>query len=304
LSDLLVRFRQYELERLEMHWVEGTLVLRRSGGKYACLNFENYFSIYGEYWYSLLSNSEMYRETDMDDIVYVPFGMGKLPEYSLFDSAPELMEDIGEVLAQMGQRIEDRGGRMWGSNVNRHDSRQKLLMAQQKMGGVSPRRGRNHLLVKFIPSRYPIQLEYVDLQGERTVEALKGGSYGNAAAGLTRFMSGKLARLRLTWAFQTPEGEAYHRHMVLLRDKDCFMLLWLQDDKQRADAYTADDPVRFLGHIVPAGLVHQDLMRIRNCVDLLLDDIDNTEPVVDRPGEFVPLSLPYEEIRAALVKEE
>ena len=57
-------------------------------------------------------------------------------------------------------------------------------------------------------------------------------------------------------------------------------------------------------HIVPASLVHQDLMRIRNCVDLLLDDIDNTEPVVDRPGEFVPLSLPYEEIRAALVKEE
>ncbi len=45
-------------------------------------------------------------------------------------------------------------------------------------------------------------------------------------------------------------------------------------------------------------------MRIRNCVDLLLDDIDRTEPVVDRPGQFVPLALPYEEIRAELVKEE
>ena len=60
----------------------------------------------------------------------------------------------------------------------------------------------------------------------------------------------------------------------------------------------------FLGHIFPACLVHRDLLRIRNCVDLLLDDIDNTEPVVDRPGEFVPISLSYEEIRTALVKED
>ena len=140
--------------------------------------------------------------------------------------------------------------------------------------------------------------------GGRTTETLRGGSYGNAAAALARFMAENLNRLRLTWAFQTADGGTYHRHMVLLRDNGRFMLLWLQDDKRRADAYTSDDPAVFLGHVVPAGLVHKDLMRIRNCEDLLLDDIDRTEPVVDRPGEFVPLSLPYEEIRAALVKEE
>ena len=215
------------------------------------------------------------------------------------------MEDIGEVLAQMARgKLEDRGGRMWACNVNLHNSKQKLLMAQQKMGGVPPTRGRNHLLVKFTPSRYPVQLESEDLQGERTVETLKGGSYGKAAAALTRFMSEKLARLRLTWAFQAAGGETYQRHMVLLRDNGRFMMFWLQDDKQRADAYTSDAPTMFLRHMVPASLVHQDLMRIRNCVDLLLDDIDRTEPVVDRPGEFVPLSVPYGELRAALVKEE
>ncbi len=305
LSSLLVRFRRDELERLELEWAQGRLVLRRDGGKYACLYFENRFGGSSDYWYSLLSDSEMYRTADSSDIVYVPFGMGKLPEYSIFESAAELMEDMGEVLAQMGRgKLEDRGGRMWACAVSLHDSRQKLLMAQQKMGGVSPVRGRNHLLVKFIPSRYPAQMESEDLQGARTVEILKGGSYGNAAAGLTGFMAEKLARLRLTWDFQTPEGETYHRHLVLLRDNGRFMLLWLQDDKQRADAYTSDDPLPFLGHLAPACLVHKDLMRIRNCVDLLLDDIDRTEPVVDRPGEFVRLSLPYEEIRAELVKEE
>jgi len=304
LSSLLVRFRRDELERLELEWIEGRLALCRDGGKYACLYFENRFSDYGDYWYSLLSDSEMYRTVDSNDIVYVPFGMGKLPVYSVFESAAELMEDIGEVLALMGRgRLKGWGGRMWSCNVNLYSGKQKLLMAQQKMGGVSPRRGRNHLLVKFIFSQYPVQMESEDLQGKRTLEILKGGSYGDAVAALSRFMAEKLARLRLTWAFQTAEGETYHRHMILLRDNGRFMLLWLQDDKRRADAYTSDEPVPFFGHQVPACLVHRDLMRIRNCVDLLLDDTDRTEPVVDRPGEFVPLSLPYEEIRAALVKD-
>jgi len=307
-SSLLVRFRRDELERLEMDWVEGELVLRRDGGKYACLYFENHASVYnyGDYWYSLLSDSEMYRTVDGDDIAYIPFGMGKLPEYSLFDSAAELMENIGPVLSQMGrrERVDDRGGRMWACNVSLHNSRQKLLMAQQKMGGIPPLRGRNHLLVKFAPSRHPVQMEREDLQGKRTLEVFPGGSYGNAAAVLAMFISGKLSRLRLTWAFQRAEGELYYRHMVLLRDKDHFMLLWLQDDKRRADAYTSDPPVSFLGHLASASLVHRDLLRIRNCVDLLLDDIDNTDPVVDRPGEFVRLSLPYAEIRAKLVREE
>lgn len=71
------------------------------------------------------------------------------------------------------------------------------------------------------------------------------------------------------------------------------------DELERADA-SSDAPVLFLGHAVPACLVHQDLMRIRNCLDLLLDGIDNTGPVVNRPGELVPIPLPYREIRAGL----
>lgn len=38
----------------------------------------------------------------------------------------------------------------------------------------------------------------------------------------------------------------------------------------------------FLGSPVPAKLLHRDLKCIRNCVDLLLDDIDYTDPVVER----------------------
>ena len=133
---------------------------------------------------------------------------------------------------------------------------------------------------------------------------IRPGGYGQAAVELVQFMQQKLSRLRLTWTFKPSEGEPYRRHLVLMQDNGRYMLLWLQDDKKRADIYASDAPVTFLGHIFPACLIHRDLLRIRNCVDLLLDDIDNTEPAVDRPGEFVPISLPYEEIRTALVKED
>lgn len=179
-----------------------------------------------------------------------------------------------------------------------------MLMAQQKLGGVPSWRGRSYLLAKFVPSRYPVQLECVDLAGERTVTDIRPGGYGQAAGALIQFMQQKLARLRLTWAFKGSEGTPCQRHLVLLRDDGRFMLLWLQDDKERAEAYASDAPLTFLGYVAPACLVHRTLDRIRNGVDLLLDDIDNTEPIVDRPGEFVPVCLPYGEIRAALVREE
>ena len=307
LSSLLIRFGRDELERLEMDWSQGRLVLRRDGGKYACLYFENDFG-FGENWYALLSDVDMYMTVDCKEIVYLPFGMGKLPEYSIHHSAASIMGDLEEVLAQMGWAQLQGGGRggwKWSCDVNRQDARHKLFMAQQKMGSVPPQRARNDfLLAKFVFSRYPVQLERVDLAGERTLIDIRPGGYGQAAVELVQFMQQKLSRLRLTWTFKPSEGEPYQRHLVLMQDNGRYILLWLQDDKKRADIYASDAPVTFLGHIFPACLVHRDLLRIRNCVDLLLDDIDNTEPVVDRPGEFVPISLPYEEIRTALVKED
>lgn len=307
LSSLLIRFGRDELERLEMEWSQGRLVLRRDGGKYACLYFENNFG-FGENWYALLSDAEMYMTVDSKEIVYLPFGMGKLAEYSIHHSAASIMGDLEEVLAQMGWgqlQGGGRGGWKWSCDVNRQDARHKLLMAQQKMGGVPPQRGRNDfLLSRFVFSRYPVQMEYAAPTGERAAADLRPGGYGQAAEALIGFMQQKLARLRLTWAFKPSEGEPYRRHLVLLRDGGRFMLLWLRDDKRLAEAYASDAPLTFLGHIAPACLVHRDLLRIRNCVDLLLDDIDNTDPVTDRPGEFVPIALPYEEVRGELVKEE
>ena len=176
-------------------------------------------------------------------------------------------------------------------------------MAQQKLGGVPALRGRSYHLAKFVLSRPAAELETVDLGGERTVMALKSGTYGLAATGLVQIISGKLERVRISWTFQTPEGGAELRHLVLLQEQGKYMMFWLQDGDRQALAYGADDPRRFMGRVLPGCLVHEEPRRLRNGIDLLLDDIDNTEPVLRQPGQFAQVCAPYEELRAKLVQE-
>ena len=305
ISALLYNFSQGEVDRLEMEWSSGRLVLCHDGDKYACLYFENSYGR-GENWYALLADAEMYRTIDCNDVVYIPFGMGKLAEYSIFHSAQGLLRDIDLVLGQMGyDQIQEGGpgGWLWSGEVYRQDAKHKVLVMQQKLGGVPQTRGRNYYLSKFVLSRPALELETVDLGGERTVTALKSGTYGLATGGLVQIMSGKLARVRISWTFQTPEGGAELRHLVVLQEWGKYMMFWLQDGNRRALAYAADEPRRFMGHALPACLVHEDPKRLRNGIDLLLDDIDNTEPVLRQPGQFAQVCAPYEELRAKLVQE-
>ena len=305
ISALLYNFSQGEVKRLELEWSQGRLVLCWDGDKYACLYFENSFGR-GENWYALLADAEMYRTIDCNDVVYIPFGMGKLAEYSIFHSAQDLLRDIDLVLGQMGyDQIQEGGpgGWLWSGEVYRQDAKHKILMMQQKLGGVPQTRGRNYYLSKFVLSRPASELETVDLGGERTVTALKSGTYGLAAGGLVQIMSGKLARVRISWTFQTPEGGAELRHLVVLQDRGKYMMFWLQDGNRRVLAYGADEPQWFMGHALPACLVHEDPKRLRNGIDLLLDDIDNTEPVLRQPGQFAQVHAPYEELRSELVQE-
>ena len=305
ISALLYNFSQGEVDRLEMEWSSGRLVLCHDGDKYACLYFENSYGR-GENWYALLADAEMYRTIDCNDVVYIPFGMGKLAEYSIFHSAQGLLRDIDLVLGQMGyDQIQEGGpgGWLWSGEVYRQDAKHKVLVMQQKLGGVPQTRGRNYYLSKFVLSRPASELETVDLGGERTVTALKSGTYGLATGGLVQIMSGKLARVRISWTFQTPEGGAELRHLVVLQEWGKYMMFWLQHGTRRAMASASDEPRRFMGHALPACLVHEDPKRLRNGIDLLLDDIDNTEPVLRQPGQFAQVCAPYEELRAKLVQE-
>ena len=304
LRKVLNAFTQDELERAEFQWTSGHLVLRRDRGYYACLYFENSFGR-GDYWYALLADVDMYRTVDGDEIVYHPFGMGKLPEYSLFRTAQDMMQHIDLVLSNMDRgQLESggRGGWLWSCAVNLQNAKHKLRMAQQKLGGIPPwRGGRDYHLAKFVFSRFPSELESVDSKGERTVTALRSGSFGKAGTELIQFMMGKLDRVRLTWDLPAQGGGTELCHLVLLHHRGRCMMFWLQDRGRQALAYAADEPRWFLDFAAPAWLVHTDWKRLRNGIDLLLDDLDNIQPVLSQPGQFASVNLPYDEIRAALV---
>ena len=310
LSALLSRFARGELRRLELSWYGVKLVFAKEKAGYACLYFSGNYVFNGkDIWYSMVSKPEVYRTVDVEEVEYVPFGMGKLPGYSLFGSAAAILRDLDRVLAQAGRdRIDSEGPSewLWACHPNLQNAHHRLLMAQQKLGGVSPHRGRNRLEARFVMNRYPAELESLDLDGEQILTGIRSGSYDQAAAALALFMKGRLAKLRLSWEFKSAEGDVFRRHMVLLQDNGRFMMLWLQDDRERAEYYTSETKEQgsavFLGRTVPAQAVHCELKRIRNCVDLILDDVSNTGPVTGRPGEFVPVGQPYRAVRAGLAE--
>ena len=321
LAELIGQFAEKKLQRLELHWFQGDLVFRSGREGYACFYFEN--GIQDCAWYSMLALPEVYRTVEHDQVEYVPFGMGRLPSYSLHRDPASLLRNLDLVFAQIGRgrpqtRVGDRW--LWASHTELQNARHKLLMARQKLGGVPPCRGRSYLMAKFVLSQYPVRLDCLTLDGQRTLTDIKSGNYGLAAAALVQFVQRKLVRLRLTWAFQTPEDGAERRHLALLQDGGRFMLVWLRDGKRRADFYVADVGAYmdvkgsrcpredFLGRSVPSYLVHRDLERIRNCLDLMLDDIANCGPVVNQFGEFAagdPVKpRPYEELRRELALED
>lgn len=311
LLELIVRFEKGELRRLELHWCEGSLVFCRQSAGCACFYFEQTLS--HDIWYAMLSKPEVYRVVESDDVVYVPFGMGVLPDYVIHDSPASILQNLDRVFWQLSQgrpQAQGAGGWLWDSNTSQLNGQHKRYMAQQKVGGFPPHRGRNRLAVRFVMSKYPLELEQAGLDGERTMTAIKSGSYGRATDALSQFMKEKLGRLRLSWEFKTPEGGAFRRHLVLLQDDGRFMMAWLQDDKDWAQYYIAEPAGEnsgtdtFLGRLVPARLVHHDLKGIRNCVDLLLDDMDNTDPVTERSEVFETVKAPYDAVRLELIGEE
>ena len=268
-------------------------------------------------WYTMLSKPEVYRVVESDDVIHVPFGMGTLPNYVIHDSPASILRNLDRVFMQIAPgrpQAQGAGGWLWDSNVSRMNGQHKRYMAQQKVGGFPPHRGRNRLAAKFFVTKCPAELERVEQDGTQTVTALKSGGASQASTALSQFTQGKLAKLRLSWEFQRsdrgPDGEVFRRHLVLLQDDGRFMMAWLQDDKDWAQYYVAETDGEdggmepFGGRLVPVRLIHRDLKRIRNCVDLILDEIDNTDPVTERAGEFETAKEPYEAVRAELIGQE
>lgn len=300
LIDLFSQFTQKALERIELWFHTGVLVLTRSDKKCACFYFE-----YGyDTWYTMLSQPDVYRTVDCKDVIDAPFGMGRLESYVIHDSADSILRNLNLAFTQIDRgRPQVRVGDswLWSTDTYQQNGHHKKRMAMQKLAGIPACRASDYILGKFVLKQFPSEVGRVSLEGERTKTVLRPGGYGLAANELVQFIQRKLTALRLTWTFKQPDGGTYQRHIVLLQDDGRFMMVWLRDDKQDARLYTYDEPRTFYGQVYPASPVHLDLARIRNCLDLLLDDMTCADQITDRPGQFIPVDHPYEQIRHALV---
>lgn len=305
LAALFDAFAEGALTRLELQFAKITLALVRDGDKYACFCFEENDST----WFSMLSQPEVYQTVDSEDVAYFPFGMGKLASYSIHESPASIMQNLNLVFMQIGrERIKVRVGDcwLWSSHTNRHNGWFKTRMAMQKLAKIPARYGSKYILDKFVFSQYPVCVERVSLSGERDFIQIEPGRSDLAVGALMQFFGKKLERLRMSWELKGqngPNGKAYQQHMILLQDNGQFMMAWLQDDKEQAVFYASDAPKIFLGRVYPACLVHQNLGRIRSCLDWILEDMACAELVINRPGEFVAADCPYYQIRKELVDE-
>lgn len=317
LETLIEQYALGSLNRLQLHWREGSLVFLRGERGFACLYFDDLWDTY----YILLSMPEVYRTAEDIQKHYVSFGLGKLPDYGIHQSTVSIISRLDKVFGQMGRgqsfamRVEDQ--LLWAVGSSGSLGRQRYRVAKQKLGGFPAEQVQNYILAKFVISHYPEQIEKELPDGNSSVIEIDSGNMDEVKLALVEFMQNKLRRLRLSWNLQSEEQEWYPFHIVLLQEDKRYMMAYLRDDIQQAEYYVADvrtymdvegkkyPKESFMGRVTPTYLIHSDARRIRNCLDLILDDMGDLSAITGQFAAFAPENpvkpRRYEEIRRELI---
>ncbi len=292
--------------------------MARQAQGYACLFFDDQR---GE-WFALLYRPDVYQIVDCKDVQYHTFCRSRLPSYCIHPDWSTIRMRLDQVFKQLSCRtpLQTRvdGAFLWSVSVTL-GGRQKYNVIKQQLALFPPERSSNRLNARFGFGFYPSEVVLEDLAGGAERWAIGDTQRDRAQQALTRFMSGRLRRLRLTWTF-TERGEPRRSHIVLLQDQGRYVMAYLQEEKRSVEFYTgnvraylkAEGKVKqepFLQWRLPFYLVHDDLKRIRNGLDLMLDTMPDPSLVTGNFGEFaygIPLRKPpaFEVFQAQLLGEE
>lgn len=317
LGALIFRYAQGSLRRLQLMWSEGSLVFLSDRNAYACLYFDDLW----ETCYILLSMPEVYRAVEDGRVHYIPFGLGKLPDYGIHHNTESIISRLNKVFGQMGrgQSVAMRAGDqlLWAIGNSGNRNHQRYLAAKQKIGGFPAEQVQNYILAKFVLSRYPQQIGIETTDQKNSVIKIDSTNTDEVKLALVEYMQNKLRLLRLSWVPET-EGQAWYPfHIVLLQEDKRYMMVCLRDDTKQAEYYVADVGTymdvkgkkypkdTFMGRITPAYLIHSDAEKIRNCLDLIFDDMGDLPAIMGQFAAFAsekPVKArTYEEIRDDLV---
>jgi hypothetical protein len=176
-------------------------------------------------------------------------------------------------------------------------------------------RAHNRLDAPFYFSFYPSSAACVDEQGD--VEKMEIGTANKSKLQQTliRFLKGDFCRLRMTWGTDAERRE----HIVLLQDSGRFVMAWIQEEKRTVQYHVADVKTyldveekkypkdTFQGRIIPAYLIHEGVTALRNALELLLAELDESDTVTGKFAEYAgenPVKeRPYEVLWAELVSD-
>ena len=196
-----------------------------------------------------------------------------------------------------------------------YQKHRRYYICKQALGGFPLEWSYRRPTAKFVFSKKPISIGFESLDGKKEEKKISQVNQTEAGEALVSFVLGKLKKLCLVWEWE----ETWQSYIVLLQDQGKYMMAYLRDDIKSAEYYVADvkgymevegkDYTKeiFLGKTMPAYLIHQDILKIRNGLDIIFDNFLGPVLAVDRFGEFAkenPIKpRDYQKIKKELVGE-
>lgn len=296
--ELFEKYFADKLNRLELVWGQRSLLFLKEGTQYVCF----YFDHSGQSWYALVGMPELYRTAESDSVAYVPFGMGMLPCYLIHQNTNLLRSLLGEVLRQTACPKPRPKTGMWSPQIYRFDIRQRYRLAMRQFGGYPAEQARSQLADRFYIPGLPESMAYEDLEGRQSQKSAADRDKAAVQNTLAEYMAGRLARLVLTWQYQTQDGQEgtipSRRSLCLVQDEGAHMMSYW-DERQKGVDYLVSDVEEYMsvkgkkyrkavfqGRTVPGYLVHTDLQRIRDSLDLLIPQMKQRMIHMGGFGEF------------------
>lgn len=296
IQELLEAHFEQHLQRLELLYGGHSLLFIKEGGalaRYGCF----YFNHDSQDWYALVSMPEVYREVQSEDVVRIPFGLGTLLDYLVHQNPLFIREQLEDIFQQIACNRPNPRSMMWAPQIYRFEMRQRYRLAKRLYGGYPAEQARNQITDRFYLPHLPVRMSCEERGGAASGMVEVGKNKAEVQRQLSRYMWGQLGRLSLIWQYELGESVLY-RYVVLLQEEGRHQMIYMDDDRTYmsylvydVQEYLDADEKKcrretFLGKKVPGYLVHPDLMRIRDALDLLLSEILSPSAVIGRFGEF------------------
>ncbi len=304
LEELLAGFASDRLERLELSWniaapmgqeqdydTRRSLVFLKEGSRYACL----YFDDFRAKSYALLEKPELYGKV-RENLEFVSFRRGRLFRQVIHRSFSSIRRRLDVIFRQVSwpNNVQFMAGGIWDYAVNVSCGRSKYNLDKQLLADFPMERAHNRQDAPFYFFSYPVSAAWVDGQGGMEKLEIGPADGFKLQQLMHRFLKGGFSRLRLSWGRE----EGRRKHIVLLQEGGRFLMAWLQEEKHTAEYHVADTGTymdvegknypkdTFQGRVIPAYLIHESVMPLRNALELLLVNLSQPDVITGKMAEY------------------